>query len=71
MSVYRYRLNITSQRIIPLGLLLCKNSSLLFSIPNFSNSDNYMSLMKKIVTDDLSIRATLQRQRSSMLEGYL
>lgn len=51
--------------------MLCKNGSLLFSTPNFSNSDNYMSLMKKIVTDDLSIRATLQRQRSSMLEGYL
>lgn len=72
MCVYRYRIIITSQRIIPLGLLLCKNSPFLFSIPSFSNSDHYVSsLVKKIVIDDLSIRAMLQRQSSSMQEGFL
>lgn len=70
MCVYRYRLIITSQKIIPLGLLLCKNSSFPFSTPNFSYSDHHVSLVKEIVTNDLSIRAMLQRQSSSML-GYL
>lgn len=74
MCVYRYRLIhvITIQRIIPVGLVLCKNSSFLFSIPNFSNSDCYVpSLVKKIVSHNLSIWAILQRQSSRMLEGYL
>lgn len=60
----------TSQRIILLCLLLCKNISLLFSVPNFKNSDHPVSLVKKVVID-ASTCATLQRQSSSMLEGYL
>lgn len=74
MCVYRYKhiQIITIQRIIPLGLLLCKNSSFLFSIANFSNSDcSVPSLLKKIASHNLSIWAMLQRQSSSMLEGYL